>query len=79
MFLELQLLNEVTGVRGLMARSAVRWNESHSSGGEWHNSTAMPGWVWKGDTSSDEVDGHVFAFAAIAHFLPSSSIANEAK
>jgi hypothetical protein len=21
----------------------------------WYNSTTMPGWIWKGDTSSDEV------------------------
>ena len=34
----------------------------------WHNSTAKgyEGWTWKGDTSSDETDGHMFAFAVVA-------------
>jgi hypothetical protein len=31
-------------------------------GGEWHRS-ADGRWWWKGDTSSDEVDGHYFAYA----------------
>lgn len=33
----------------------------------WYNSTTHSGWVWKGDCSSDEVVGHVFAWAALAH------------
>ena len=48
------LLHQVTGVKGLMARSVVRSNVS-VSGGVWHNSTTKLGWKWKGDTSSDEV------------------------
>lgn len=49
----LKFLVEVTGVNGLPARSVVRGNVSTSD--EWHVSTSSPGWLWKGDTSSDEV------------------------
>ena len=33
--------------------------------GNWHDSVSMPGWVWKGDTSSDTVDGHYFAYGVV--------------
>lgn len=49
-----QFLNDVTGIKGLMARSAVVTGTPHQNGA-WHKSTAYPGWTWKGDTSSDEV------------------------
>ena len=52
-----QFLNLVTGVKGLMARSVVATGTKHQNGA-WHNSTAYPGWTWKGDTSSDEVRLH---------------------
>lgn len=61
-FSGLQFLNNITGVHGLMARSL--WpgiNPPAGTGGTWHNSTTDPGFVWKGDTSSDEVVGHLFA------------------
>ena len=32
----------------------------------WHNSTTMEGYMWKGDTSSDETDGH-FAFYPLVY------------
>ncbi len=56
--------SQVTGVRGLMARSVLHEN-STVPGGVWHNSTAIPGWLWKGDTSSDEVVGHMFAYPLV--------------
>ena len=31
----------------------------------WYNSSGFPGWIWKGDTSSDEIVGHVLFHAAI--------------
>lgn len=45
---------QVTGVRGLMARSVVEENVT-TGDGDWYNSTTELGWKWKGDTSSDEV------------------------
>ena len=61
-----------TGLRS-MARAAVRLGDPHDSYRAWYNSTVSPGWVWKGDCSSDEVVGHVFAWAALAHVQPSEA------
>lgn len=58
-------LEEVTGIPGFAARSVVPGDEPDPAeryGGEWHKS-ADGKWWWKGDTSSDEVDGHYFACA----------------
>lgn len=47
-----------------MARSVV--DENVTVDGEvWHDSFSEPGWKWKGDTSSDEVVGHMFAYTLI--------------
>ena len=58
------LLHQVTGIRGLMARSVVDENVT-VDGEEWHESSSEQGWLWKGDTSSDEVVGHMFAFPLV--------------
>ncbi len=61
----LMFLEEVTGTRGFVARSFLPGdgpNPAERHGGEWHRS-ADGRWWWKGDTSSDEVDGHYFAYA----------------
>jgi len=56
-------LEEITGIRGFPARSMIRPGEDvNQSGGEWHPSPDGQ-WIWKGDTSSDELDGHYFAYA----------------
>jgi hypothetical protein len=53
-----KFLNQITGIRGLPARSF----DIYKPGNNWHNSTVFPGFVWKGDTSSDEIVGHLFAY-----------------
>ncbi|HEV3025643.1 MAG TPA: hypothetical protein VGX76_24390 [Pirellulales bacterium] len=59
----LMFLERVTGIPGFAARSVVPIDENPARyGGEWHRS-ADNRWWWKGDTSSDEVDGHYFAYA----------------
>ena len=59
-----------------MARAVVRVGDPHDSYRKWYNSTsscaACAGWVWKGDCSSDEVVGHVFAWAILGHVHPSA-------
>jgi len=56
-------LEEITGIPGFPARSMIRPGEDvNQSGGEWHPSPDGQ-WIWKGDTSSDELDGHYFAYA----------------
>jgi len=49
---------------GYVARALVRKDEPNTrkSGGEWHDS-ADGEYEWKGDTSSDEIDGHLYAYA----------------
>jgi len=55
-------LEEVTGISGFPARAVVGVDEPNvtRSGGEWHQSPCGR-WLWKGDTSSDELNGHYFA------------------
>ncbi len=44
------------------------------SGDNWHNSTVagFEGWRWEGDTSSDEVVGHMFAYSVFAKAMNQS-------
>ena len=56
-------LEEITGVPGLPARSFISTNEARPAEGQWHP-TPNGKWMWKGDTSSDELVGHYFGYAA---------------
>jgi hypothetical protein len=58
----LMLLERVSGIPGFAARSIWPASEPKPTHGEWHPS-ADGRWWWKGDTSSDEVDGHYFAYS----------------
>ena len=68
-------LERKTPIPGFPARAMVRKGEQRvrKSGGEWHESEDRE-WEWKGDTSSDEIDGHFFAYA-LYHDL----VANDAE
>jgi hypothetical protein len=58
-------LERLTGIPGFPARSIVHRDETryYRSTGEWHPSPVDPNYTWKGDTSSDELDGHYFIWA----------------
>jgi ligand-binding sensor domain-containing protein len=58
-------LERLTGIPGFPARSIVHKDETryYRSTGEWHESPVDPNYTWKGDTSSDELDGHYFIWA----------------
>ena len=59
----LMFLERVSGIPGFVARSILPIDDdSWKHGGEWHRS-ADGKWWWKGDTSSDELDGHYFAYS----------------
>ena len=63
----LMRLEEITGNPGFPARSFVSTNElapgaKKPASGEWHP-TPDGKWLWKGDTSSDELVGHYFGYA----------------
>ena len=55
----MRLLNIITGVPGLMARTVLAPNETHPGGPDWYNSTVpgYEGWVWQHNTSSDQQHG----------------------
>jgi hypothetical protein len=61
-------LESITGIAGFPARAICQTNEpqfamrSLRSSSEWHPSPVEPGWYWKGETSSDEIDGHYFGW-----------------
>ncbi len=58
-------LERLTGISGFPARCVVKKDEKRVflSTGEWHDSTVDPNYRWKGDTSSDELDGHYFVYS----------------
>ena len=72
----MHLLVKVTGVHGLMGRSAIAPGETHAPGSTYHNSSTpgLQGWQWKGDASSDEVTGHTFAYPLAAALLGDSPL-----
>ena len=56
-------LESITGIPGFPARSLIKVGDDvQPKDGEWHDA-AEKGWRWKGDTSSDEIVGHYFAYA----------------
>jgi hypothetical protein len=58
----LMRLEEITGIPGFPARSFIKLGvDEQPEDGEWHT-TADGAWRWKGDTSSDEIVGHYFAY-----------------
>ena len=60
-FAAIARLLDITGHPGFPARSLVAAEEPHGDG-EWHP-TADGKWLWKGDTSSDEIVGHYYGLA----------------
>ncbi|MBI1176427.1 hypothetical protein GC207_03205 [bacterium] len=60
-------LLDITGNPGFPARSILAADEPHG-GGEWHP-TADGKWLWKGDTSSDELVGHYYGHALFFDLL----------
>ncbi|MFO8058666.1 MAG: hypothetical protein R6V10_15375 [bacterium] len=57
----LMFLETVNGIPGFVSRSFARPDEQHGSG-EWHMGPDGK-WRWKGDTSSDEIVGHYYAYS----------------
>jgi hypothetical protein len=74
-FMGMRLLNQITGISGLMARSLTSPDEPLVTGYNWHNSTVpgYEGWRWEGDTSSDEVVGHMFAYSIFSKAFNNSN------
>ena len=62
-------LETITGIPGFPARALIRRGDYREPGGEWHW-TSDNQWEWKGDTSSDELVGHFFAYSVAYDLLP---------
>lgn len=62
-------LVSITGIPGFPARSLIHRGDVLPPGGEWHW-TPDGQWKWKGDTSSDELVGHFFAYWVAYKLLP---------
>ncbi len=59
----LMRLEEITGRPGFPARSFIKIGvDEQPADGEWHT-TPDGQWRWKGDTSSDEIVGHYYAYS----------------
>ncbi|MDP8242612.1 MAG: hypothetical protein P9L94_00915 [Candidatus Hinthialibacter antarcticus] len=68
-FEAMERLETITGVPGFPARSFMKKEDYDDSiGGEWHPS-ADGEWMWKGDTSSDEIVGHMFVYPLVYDLL----------
>jgi len=63
----MEFLNHVTGIRGLPARSVLYGVPPPTP--QWRRSTTKPGWIWKSDTSSDEMVGHLMAYPLVYYLL----------
>jgi hypothetical protein len=66
-------LEEVTGGRGFPARSYIRRGERMPQDGQWHW-TKDGEYYWKGDTSSDEIVGHLFLYSVATDLLPDAAL-----
>ena len=58
----LMKLESITGIPGFPARSWILKTEPQPSEGEWHDTTDAAA-RWKGDTSSDEIVGHLYGYS----------------
>ena len=68
----LELLMDVTGVQGLMARSARRAPPHPKTGGEWYEGAGrFAGWWWRGDVSQDQyANGLIVAIGLCKRLYP---------
>ncbi|HEV2494530.1 MAG TPA: hypothetical protein VG204_15820 [Terriglobia bacterium] len=65
----LEQLEATTGIPGFPARALIHRGDYRDPGGEWHW-TPDGELEWKGDTSSDELVGHFFAYQVAYDLLP---------
>ena len=65
----LEMFHKINGVNyGYVCRSFCKIGDyccNSECGGTWYNSTTINGYVWKGDTSSDEICGHMMVYAIL--------------
>ncbi len=78
-FSAMERLVKITGIPGFPARSFIPAKDYFpGKGGEWHL-TPDGKWYWKGDTSSDEIVGHYFAYALVYELIDDPAVKKRAK
>ncbi len=81
-FRALEMLQKVTGIPGLPARSFAKTMDSVEQSRSPHPKKWRPSpdgeWQWLDDTSSDEITGHIFAFALFHDLVADETLKNEA-
>jgi hypothetical protein len=58
----IMFLETVNEIPGFVSRSFAKPDDPHCDG-EWDHITSDGKWRWKGDTSSDEIDGHMYVYS----------------
>jgi hypothetical protein len=62
------LLCNVSGIKGLLARAAVKWPAQLTDDGEWYASPDNE-YIWRANVSSDQMDGIFFGLALAFDFV----------
>jgi hypothetical protein len=66
----MDLINAVTGIKGLPARQFALWtNHSAPVKFPWYHSKTYAQFIWQGDTSSDEIVGHIFVYPLVSDLV----------
>jgi hypothetical protein len=65
----LEFLQSVTGIKGMVARSVEKILPINVGGRWWRSNATADLWFWKGDTSSDEMSGHLGVYPLIFDML----------
>ncbi|MBI2432101.1 MAG: hypothetical protein HYV26_04455 [Candidatus Hydrogenedentes bacterium] len=78
----LYLLQNVTGIKGLVARSVVAVDEPYAAEAatqkNWHK-TGDGKYLWRDDVSSDQIDGHYLAFYCYYEHIARNDPAEKAR
>jgi hypothetical protein len=77
-FEAMEKLETITGISGFPARSYVGPGEAPAKDGQWHMAKDST-WKWKGDTSSDEIVGHMFAYPLFYDLVAEGEMKERAK
>ncbi len=77
-FEAMERLETVTGIPGFPARAYISEDETIKKGAEWHPSPDKK-WRWSGDTSSDEMVGHFFAYPLFYDLVAEGDLKERAK
>ncbi|HOX38563.1 MAG TPA: two-component regulator propeller domain-containing protein [Candidatus Brocadiia bacterium] len=56
-------LEEMSDIDGFPTKAIIHWTQAVNAGPLWVRCKRYPEFAWKGDCSSDEIDGHMFGYS----------------